>query len=258
MRILLSLLLFFTVSQKLLAWGNNGHRIIAKIAYDHLSQDSRAKLKQVLKSELLEEVANWPDFMRSAPNYSHTFPWHYINVPEKKSKNRKSKKPKENILTAIAKFKKQLKSPSSTLKQKRDATAWLAHLVGDLHQPLHSGKASDKGGNKVRLTWFGKRTNLHVIWDTLLIEMQNLSYSEYVRFIDHPTKDEIKAWQKSAPTDWIEENSKLMKLVYSYPKKNKKRKKYWEYNYAFATRAAMNKRLVQAGYRLAYMLEQSL
>ncbi|MFG6417070.1 S1/P1 nuclease [Roseateles sp. DC23W] len=43
------------------------------------------------------------------------------------------------------------------------------YLVGDVHEPLHVGLASDKGGNLYQLRAFGRGSNLHAVWDGELI-----------------------------------------------------------------------------------------
>ena len=54
--------------------------------------------------------------------------------------------------------------------KKVEALKWVVHLVGDLHQPLHVGRGADRGGNKIEVTWFGKPSNLHKVWDDGLID----------------------------------------------------------------------------------------
>jgi len=41
--------------------------------------------------------------------------------------------------------------------------------MGDIHQPLHVGYAHDKGGNDIKVEFFLNRTDLHTVWDSLLI-----------------------------------------------------------------------------------------
>ena len=250
-----SLLLSLLISSQAFGWGNIGHRVVAKIAHDSMSSEDQRKLKKIMGNELLEEASNWPDFMRSDPSFDHKAPWHYISIPKGKNLKNCKRSKKGDIVSAIEKYKKQLKSKKSNKTQKREAIAWLTHLVGDIHQPLHTGIADDWGGNKIKLKWFHVPSNLHQIWDEKLIEMQNLSYTEYIKFINHPTKAEIKKWQKASIHTWVDENLAVMDLVYSYPKKQTK---YWEYNYFFKTKKLLNKRLVMAGYRLAKVLSNNL
>ena len=75
-------------------------------------------------------------------------------------------------------------SPTSRL-----ALRFVVHLVGDLHQPLHVGKCCDKGGNDVKVTWFGKPTNLHAVWDSALVDDEQLSFTELAAKLERHISD---------------------------------------------------------------------
>ena len=61
---------------------------------------------------------------------------------------------------------------------------YLVHIVGDIHQPLHSAalfnktyKSGDQGGNFLRIkTLDGKTSNFHAFWDSGAYLFQNDSY----------------------------------------------------------------------------------
>ena len=72
---------------------------------------------------------------------------------------------------------------SATNVKKQNALKFLVHFIGDIHQPLHVGNGKDYGANNVKVKWFNEPTNLHKIWDEKLIDYQNLSYTEYARFL---------------------------------------------------------------------------
>ena len=65
-----------------------------------------------------------------------------------------------------------LKSPDAPRNEKRIALRFVAHLVGDIHQPLHAGFAEDRGGNSVDVRFNGRKMNLHSLWDTALVELE--------------------------------------------------------------------------------------
>ena len=75
-------------------------------------------------------------------------------------------------------FSTSLQDPNASLADKQLALRFVVHLVGDLHQPLHVGKCCDKGGNDVKVNWFGKPTNLHAVWDLALVDDEQLSFTE--------------------------------------------------------------------------------
>ena len=93
-----------------------------------------------------------------------------------------------HILDAIYYSINILKSDSSDLSSKKFALSFLVHLVGDSHQPFHAGRSEDRGGNLIKVSFFGKETNLHSTWDTHLIENENLSFTEFADFIKTSNK----------------------------------------------------------------------
>ena len=61
------------------AWGSEGHRIIADIAWDHLDDTARQKLRQYLGDNDLASISTWADDIRSG--HPQTGPWHYVDIP---------------------------------------------------------------------------------------------------------------------------------------------------------------------------------
>ena len=64
----------------LFGWGQNGHRIVAKICYDNLSRKAKAEVDKALGDNYLEQVSNWPDFIRSERNWKFADPLHYVTI----------------------------------------------------------------------------------------------------------------------------------------------------------------------------------
>eukprot|EP00124_Ichthyophonus_hoferi_P004005 Ihof_evm2s394 gene=Ihof_evmTU2s394 len=46
---------------------------------------------------------------------------------------------------------------------------FIVHYVGDMHQPMHVAHHKDLGGNLIKVKFEGKPTELHAIWDDLII-----------------------------------------------------------------------------------------
>ena len=136
------------------------------------------------------------------------------------------------------------------------ALTFLVHFVGDAHQPLHVGRGGDLGGNKVAVNWFGELSNLHKVWDEGLIESEHLSFSEYARFIDHPTQEDIKSWQSAAVDEWAKESIALRYQVYEIWAQTSRTNHLPDlsYQYAYNNVPVIKQRLVQAGVRLAGLL----
>ncbi|MCX7631980.1 MAG: S1/P1 nuclease [Turneriella sp.] len=166
------------------SWGPRGHRIVARIAEKHLTAESKSALHQILGHESLVRVANRADHLRSYPEWECTAPFHYASVEDGESYAKSPKDARGDIVQALEFFEAQLKDGAAALPHKGQAVAWLVHLVGDLHQPLHVGRACDRGGNQVEVEWLGKITNLHAVWDSGLIEAEELSFSEFAELLE--------------------------------------------------------------------------
>lgn len=252
MKLITSLFIFF-ISINAYSWGPTGHRVVAKIAALNLTQKTTKAIYEILgEKETMVMASTWPDFVRSDDKYAKSYPWHYVSIDDPKKGYEKDKRnPDGDIIWAIEHFKKELKRDDLSQAEKKDALRYLIHFVGDIHQPLHVGLTKDRGGNDIELKWFGKKSNLHEIWDEKLIEMQKLSYTEYVDFIDRTPRDEVATWATDDLTIWAKESMELRALVYDFPKE---RKKYWEYQYNYKVIEKLNLRLEMAGHRLAYVL----
>lgn len=241
------------------AWGPIGHRVVAKLAESQLSPKVKSEIETLLAGESLAMVSNWADEMRSNKDYAHTGNWHYINIEGSKKILAKNFEGKGfDVLNEQIEI---LKSPKSKREDKALAIKWITHLVGDLHQPLHAGLASDRGGNTVTLNWFGKNSNLHELWDSGLIDGQKLSYTELADFLSHKITDDYKKMAQDNPLKWIEEDVALRDLVYSVPKKTKgkkAKKSKWEYDYIYRTKSTLDTQLIKAGLRLGHILESAL
>lgn len=63
-----------------LAWGTEGHQVIAAIAQSQLTTKARTEVNRLLAlepGETLQSISTWPDEHRGAATGS----WHYVNFP---------------------------------------------------------------------------------------------------------------------------------------------------------------------------------
>jgi hypothetical protein len=254
-----------------LAWGKTGHRVVAAIADTQLSGLARAQIAQILgPGESLADVANWPDEMRSDPTpywQKTTPPWHYVTL---NGFSYDRAPPEGDALAALTHFRKTLRDPNASLADKQLALRFVIHLVGDLHQPLHVGKCCDRGGNEVKVTWFGKATNLHSVWDSALVDDEQLSFSELADKLErHMSAEQRIAWWDINPRDWISESAQIRDTVYPPPAKvraiakrataakaarEKEALPALSYSYVYKFTPVVEQRLSQAGVRLAAYL----
>jgi len=249
------------------AWGKTGHRVVAAIADTQLSGLARAQIEQILgPGESLDEAANWPDEMRSAPGtfwQKTSVPWHYMDF----SGLLYDRAPPEgDALEAIERFSAVLKDPKSSLADRQMALRFVVHLVGDLHQPLHVGRPGDEGGNKIKVTFFGKPSNLHVVWDSGIVDNEQLSFTELAAKLErHTSSQNLIDWWDINPRDWVSESAQVREKIYadlpraksmSGTKKRKGREDLPDvsYGYVFKFQPVMEGQLQRAGVRLAAYL----
>jgi hypothetical protein len=244
------------------AWGKTGHRVVAALADPQLSGLARAHVKELLGVESLDEAATWPDDMRSAPGLfwqKTATPWHYVTLNGVIYDHAPSE---GDALEALNRFRATLLNSKASLTDKQLALRFIIHLVGDLHQPLHVGKCCDKGGNEVKVRWFGRDLNLHSVWDSALVDEEQLSFTELAAKLQrHTSNADVIAWWDINPRDWISESGQLRETVYPpvsprAPKREKGQPAAPElsYGYVYKFTPLMEQRLKQAGVRLAAYL----
>ena len=175
------------------AWNIPGPMLSGAIAYQILQQENpqtSEKVKAVLEKHpwyanqwqarlqdvsvadhglvLFMQAARWADDIRTQDKTQNKPHWHYINLPFKNEGPPPTVQVREpdpvNILTALAENERLLNKGSDP-ERKAIALAWLFHLVGDNHQPLHTAQLftvgypqGDRGGNEicVRVTQAGR------------------------------------------------------------------------------------------------------
>jgi len=169
-------------STSVLAWGPEGHALIADMAERHLTPEARIEVARLLAVEgyrHLDQIASWPDAMRA--DNPDTGPWHYVDIPLyalNYNQQRDCHVDQHNervpeltcVVVQLPRFVRILADTARPDAEREVALKWVVHLVGDIHQPLHTEDDHDRGGNNVRMDWYGHPANLHWIWDLGLIE----------------------------------------------------------------------------------------
>ena len=234
-------------------WGKTGHRIIGEIAERQLSDDVKDIVYDILDGESLAVVSTWPDEMRSNPEFDKFSHWHYVNLPLDKEYP-EVKHTKDDVVTIIERCVAILKSPSSDKEMKKFYLKYLVHLVGDLHQPMHTGRYEDYGGSKISLTFKGRKgsdnkTNLHVLWDTNLIDDFKMSYTEWSNHLQNKYRKEVV--KQSNTLEWTFESHWWARDIY----KNTPEGSYLSYDYVYKYQPVLEKRLYYAGVRLGNLIQ---
>jgi hypothetical protein len=241
--------LLLAVPSSLFAWGPNGHRIVGRIAMNHLTDEAAVAVTCLLGPEGLDQVSTWPDEIRSDPAWKQSTPWHFISIDDAETLETTARDPAGDVLEAIQRFTAVLRDPQATRPAKQEALRFLVHFVGDIHQPLHVGRRADRGGNSIKVIWFKEEeSNLHTVWDSGMIDNEKLSFSELAAFIDHPTLQELQIWQSAPPAEWANESKALRDRVYQIGDGK------LSYEYIYKNIPLVKRRLLQGGVRLAGLL----
>jgi hypothetical protein len=243
------------MSFQALSWGQVGHRVTGAIAEQYLTPEAQRAIDRLLINEDLAEASTYADEMRANPSefWKKTAnPWHYVNVFDGKTYSDVAPPPEGNAVTALEMFSKQLKSKQSSFAEKQLALRFIVHIIGDLHQPFHAGNGKDRGGNDVKLKFFWEDSNLHRVWDSGLIDRQNLSYTEWTKILSRKISDQqANEWMEVDPKVWIAESKKLRANL--YPDSDTLS---WDYQYQ--NLPIVKERLQMGGVRIAAFLNALL
>lgn len=187
------------------AWDELGHRVVARIAWDHMTPAARQHAIRLLQAappgsgiaelmprtgtmeerqrEWFVHTAVWADMIRdrehAGARYAHS-DWHYVNFfwetgPNGQPRDRPDVPRAGELLNQMQRISQTLGSAAVPDSAEAIDLAWVLHLGGDSHQPLHNSAritaqdtAGDRGGNNYRLAGLYPFNNLHAYWDALV------------------------------------------------------------------------------------------
>ena len=266
------------VARPAFAWGEFGHQSTASIAWANVTPQTRAAVRELLRSEKglgtpychirsLEEASYWPDCIRRESwRWAYSFPWHYQTMNICRPYDPRANCANGNCVTGqIERNRKILADKTLPAAQRLEALAWLTHFVGDLHMPLHSGDNNDLGGNQVAAQYgIAPGGNLHAVWDGPMAE-RGIS-SAVPPLIRRYSPAERAALDTGEIADWGRESWELAKgLVYARafdrdPCKGGEAPKeiVWSNEDIETSLPALRQRISQAGLRLARLLDGAL
>jgi hypothetical protein len=266
------------ISRPAQAWWDEGHQIVAEIAARHLSKSARAEIEALLADlpeySTMPAAATWPDRVAKLdPKFAFAFQSHFVNVETRLSPGELHELCLQKagcVATGIAWSIEVLRSTRASRPERAEALRFLIHFVGDAHQPLHAGRAADKGGNDIgRLLLIGRspeseRLNLHAVWDGGLIELEmkrnGWDWQRYAIELDGRIDDEeITRWGRGSAYDWVEE-SRLFATANGYLHADGKTPirvgDTLGADFVARNLPVVEQRLQQGGIRLALVLEE--
>ncbi len=221
------------------------------IAQANLTAEARKVIAEILpQSMTLADAAVWPDHEgRSIRSFD---PLHYVSIPENASGYDQARDcPERNCMVEALKwFSAAITDKSAPIMVRRLALIYVVHLVGDMHQPLHAGRAKDHGGIDIPVSYQGVKTNLHFFWDANLVDLETGNEEEIAkRLTANLTEEELLEWQSGDPIKWTNESFMLVRYAYNTGPSVELSDDYVE-----KARPIVRQRLAQAGLRLAWLL----
>ena len=221
---LAALLLLVSVAAK--AWGPVGHRVVGRAAFELLDAPARGQVMDILgiedaaaAADALDAACNWPDEVRPTPEWAWSAPLHYVNLPRHSPHYERERDCPDGLCVTegVLRYASVLAHPTGTPQARWQALAFLCHLVGDLHQPLHTGFRDDRGANLVEVTYRGEENNLHEWWDSVLVREHVADEDRQVAATAAAARAlEVTQWNPADVARWTEESHDLA-LRAAYP-----------------------------------------
>ncbi|KAL5078736.1 hypothetical protein RYX36_007161 [Vicia faba] len=278
--VLVAIISFLFLLPNTTGWGDDGHAIVCKIAQDRLSNEAAKAVKKLLPKSAKNDLASqcsWADHLR------FIFPWssplHFADTPDnvcsfnnkRDCLDHKTGTKGRCVVAAITNYTDQLLDYATQTESQYNFTQallFLSHFMGDIHQPLHCGFVSDKGGNEINVRWYKRKQNLHHVWDVSIIETQVERFydSELGEFVDAIQQNITREWADQVQ-NWETCGSKDIPCPITYASESSKNACKWAYedaeegstlddDYFLSRLPIVNLRLAQGGVRLAATLNR--
>jgi hypothetical protein len=276
--------------RRAIAWGDEGHKVIALIAEHYLDPDVRAKVATLLSADTdtltghdIASEATWADKYRDSDRsttkirYEATWQWHFVDIelsqpdlaaacfghpPLPPGVPASKGPPQACVVDKIDQFAAELSDRATGASEQLLALKFLLHFVGDLHQPLHAADDHDAGGNKKLVSDEGVHPgNLHHYWDVEFVERLGTD-PRFVAssLIGQISESQRNEWPSGAPADWAMEAFALARRdAYGLPPRTGDQGIY-ALPPAYTEQAVRDValQLSRAGVRLAFVLNQVL
>ena len=250
------------------AWGDDGHRAIAYVAnafFTPTAQDQADSLLRMdadpLTARDMASRAAWSDRYRSG--HPETAPWHYGDIDLNRPDLKAACLDRQCLPAKISQFERVLANPAYPPQTRAGALIWLLHLVGDVHQPLHTIDRRDRVGNCEAIETPHGLESLHKWWDDDVVDAiggrdPGRLGSALARQV---TQAELADWSRWTADDWAAQSYQIAKTeVYAYSSDPSCRLPPETLTPAYVATAETiaAKQLARAGVRLAAVLNATL
>lgn len=237
-------------------WGQKGHDVTCAIAQKHLTDKAKERINDLLDGKSIVYWANWLDNAVYTPRYTYARTWHYKNVDA----NQKYEEVKDfetgDVVSALTDIESRMRKYETNREKYREeevlALKMIIHLMGDLHQPMHLGHSTDRGGNNWMVNYFERlEINLHTMWDTNIVQSAHAwSHTEWVEEIDRATEEEEEAIVQGNYHDWARQTHEICSRIYAETPQNSN----ISYDYVAQWTPVIEQQFLRGGLRLAKVL----
>ncbi len=279
-----------TFQQKAVAWGDDGHKVVALIAQHYLTPAAKKQVDAMLAADTdpltqhdMASEATWADKYRDSnhrkDHYDQTKRWHFVDLeitdPDmtKACFGRKPLPPGTPasigdkmacVVDKITQFAAELEASGTDAEERLFALKFLLHFVGDMHQPLHASDNNDAGGNSVKVMVDGfphkAKDELHGFWDTQFVEAIARPPAALAKQLLAQITPKLEAeWRQGSPDDWAMEAFNIaFDDAYGEPPLSKNSLQHLDAAYVARAEKDVALQLSRAGVRLAAVLNKAL
>jgi hypothetical protein len=244
------------------AWGGSGHRVVASIAERYLTRQAREGIARLLpEGQSLADIASWADQYREL--CANTGGWHYVNIPIQEPGfdwERFCPRDKSCVIRALEQASALLADVARSDAERRYALHLVVHFTGDLHQPLHSGDRTDRGGNDLHVRWQGRTMSLHALWDVALIEWTQRADGDYAELLARGLSPGLRLSISQGPiSGWAIQAKRAARHAYEGLREARSDQDPVDLgeHYARAMLPVVDRQLARAGVRLAALLNSA-
>ncbi len=269
------------------AWGEDGHRIVCAIALNLLDPDDKVEVDRLTATYETPDGWSYRYFTSACvfadtarrnarnerPGWNHFAEyaaWHFLNLPRSRHDIHASDCGGDCVLHGIEHHLARFRDAGLRDGARAEALFFLAHWIGDVHQPLHVSYADDLGGNRTPVTgaYYEPIDRLHGVWDTGIIRKARgtTGWWAYALDLEGDIAPADRAlWLETDPSDWAQQSYDMTtrdEVDYCRWSEGSCRREFHERRLDGSYQAlfvdAVVERLQQAGVRLAALIEDGL
>ena len=233
-------------------WGDKGHRTVAILAETHLTNHARQEVTKLLPAgTTLDDAAVWPD--KEGRRITEFERLHHVSIPDNAAgyDQERDCEARNCMVEALNWFISVTTDAKAPVNVRLIALRYVAHLLGDMHQPLHAGRREDRIGIDIIVNYRAQTNNLHLFWDINVVEMEKGNPEELAKKLDsNITVKRRTEWQSGDPRMRTDESFRLSRSnAYSLGESMELSDEY-----VATALTIVRRRLAQAGVRLGWLL----